>query len=353
MHPQRSFDKPQAAYRPHDYQDCASANLIPDKPAPDERQARAATLRAPTKQNSPILDGLPGDTVRTFKQRDRWSRLIARDRRVKLMHHKVLLSLALCARTDSGGKLVIDPTHAELAKAADCSERTVYRAIDSAEENGIVRKARHSDGRVSNAYELLLQTANGCKSAEKAAEKTLPIQCPTLPNFAVAESSNPATAGRVLRAKRKEEVSKKESESAERDLTTLNDRPIPEPRAREPLAPVPRAVDAPPNPAFTTADDAPIPEPLIPVPRAEARTEPVAEQKQPPPCRASENIGTSPNANPAFAHAGPASMRSAEAPAEYSEPRATLSPPACSPPMATTLRTRWTRSPAPQMRLIR
>ncbi|MGK7059830.1 hypothetical protein AB4853_25510 [Bradyrhizobium sp. 1050_B9_N1_2] len=49
--------------------------------------------------------------------------------------------------------------------------------------------------------------------------------------------------------------------------------------------------DAPLNPAFDTVDAAPVPEPLTPVPRADARTEPVALQKQPPPSGASKNIG--------------------------------------------------------------
>ena len=105
--------------------------------------------------------------VTTFKQRDQWSRKTASDPRVKLMHGHVLRSLALFAHTDSGGTLVFDQTYDELAKAARCHKRTAQRAVAVAEEIGIVRKARHSDGRVSNAYELLLPQAvsNGDKFA--------------------------------------------------------------------------------------------------------------------------------------------------------------------------------------------
>ncbi len=128
----------------------------------------------------------------TFRQRDQWSRKTARDRRVKLMHRHVLRSLADCARTDKDGKLVVDPTYNELAKAAGCCKRTTMRAIAVAEEIGIVRKARRSDGRVSNVFELLLPNiaANGIKNAEKASEKTQEIQRPTVTNFAADESSN-------------------------------------------------------------------------------------------------------------------------------------------------------------------
>jgi hypothetical protein len=141
-----------------------------------------------------LIDHLAApDTARTFRQRDRWSRLVARDRRIKRMHRDVLRSLALCARTDGDGRLVIAPTHVALAKAADCSERTAYRAIDSAEEAGIVRKKRHSDGRVSNAYELLLPGSNPAK---------FPV--PTLPNLDDANCGNPVTADRVLSVERKQ-----------------------------------------------------------------------------------------------------------------------------------------------------
>ena len=122
----------------------------------------------------------------TFKQRDQWSRKVPKTLGLKLMHKNVLRSLALCARIDGGGRLVIDPTYEELAEAAGCSERTAYRVIVNAEEIGIVRKARHSDGRVSNAYELLLpnKATNSVKNAQRPTRKMQEFQCPTLTNFA-------------------------------------------------------------------------------------------------------------------------------------------------------------------------
>jgi hypothetical protein len=142
----------------------------------------------------------------TFKERDQWSRKTARDPRVKLMHRHVLRSLALCARTDKDGKLVIDPTYDDLAEASACHRGTAIRAINVAEEIGIVRKARRSDGRVSNAFELLLPNtaSNGVKNLSKAAEKTQEIQRPTVANLAAVESSNGCTAATVLCVERKE-----------------------------------------------------------------------------------------------------------------------------------------------------
>jgi hypothetical protein len=134
--------------------------------------------------------------VATFRQRDQWARKAARDRRMKLIHRHVLRSLALCARFDRDGRLVIDPTYDELAEAAGCCRRTAIYAIEVAEEIGIVRKARHSDGRVSNAFDLLLpnDVANGDKNAENPQEKTKEIQLPTVHGFAAAEGSNGASA---------------------------------------------------------------------------------------------------------------------------------------------------------------
>jgi hypothetical protein len=133
--------------------------------------------------------------VATFRQRDQWARKAARDRRVKLIHRHVLRSLSLCARLDDG-RLVIDPTYDELAEAAGCCRRTAIYAIEVAEEIGIVRKARHSDGRVSNAFDLLLpnNVANDDTIAENQQEKTKEIQRPTVHGFAGAEGSNGASA---------------------------------------------------------------------------------------------------------------------------------------------------------------
>lgn len=247
MHPQTAFAKP--TFATHDH-------LRPGRP--DDRAARA--------------------TVRTFRQRDHWSRLLARDRRVKLMHRHVLRSLALCARLDANAELVIDPTYAKLAKAAGCSERTAYRAIVSADEAGIVRKVRRSDGRVANAYELVLQPSNPAKNAAKASEKTQTIQCPTLPNLADAESSNPATAVRVLKGESKE--GSKISSNTECVATLLCS-------------------------ANGTSDDAP-----NAVPRAEARHETRQDQQSPADAlqQAQQPARVCPEptiGRPASAHAGP------------------------------------------------
>jgi hypothetical protein len=210
-------------------------------------------------------------TVTTFKQRDQWSRKLPHVSGLTVTQRDVLRSLALCARLNHNAEIVIDPTYVELARAAGCSERTVYRAVEAGEQAGVLRKARHSDGRVSNAYELLLQTANPAKNAEKAPEKTQEIQRPTLTDFAVFESSNPAVADRVLRVKSKEEINTVYVETV--------------------------CVD------HFTSDDAAIPEPQIPNQRApSALIETVAAKKQPTPERNETELGTA-AAN--GAHAGP------------------------------------------------
>jgi hypothetical protein len=96
----------------------------------------------------------------TLKQRDCWSGKLLHDRQIKGKQRDVLSALALSAHL-VGGRLAIDPTYAELAEAADCEERTAYRAIKFAEAIGIIRKKRHSDGRVANSYELVL--SNGAE----------------------------------------------------------------------------------------------------------------------------------------------------------------------------------------------
>ena len=198
----------------------------------------------------------PGEitlVVTTFKQRDQWSRKTARDPRVKLMHRHVLRSLALCARADSGGMLVIDPTYADLAKAARCHRATVIRAVAVAEEIGIIRKVRQSDGRVSNTFELLLPQAGSYSSKSRVPTVANseggegPNGCkfpvPTVANIPDAESSNGRTAATVLRGESKKELEERpfKTTGIESDHTHSLDRPMLEPRAREPLTPVPRA----------------------------------------------------------------------------------------------------------------
>ena len=158
--------------------------------------------------NAPDEPDAQDETVTTFKQRDQWSRGIARDQRLSRMHRHVLGSLALCTRTDKDGKLVIDVTYKEIAKAAGCCKRVAQYAVAAAEVIGIIRKVRHSDGRVSNAFELV---TNGVKKDGKAMKKTQQIQCPTVHGFAPSDSSNGASACTVLRTKSKTEESKQES----------------------------------------------------------------------------------------------------------------------------------------------
>jgi hypothetical protein len=103
----------------------------------------------------------------TFKQRDQWSRKVARDRRMKPSHRLVLEALALCARLDDKAEIMIDPTYTELVTAAGCCKRSAIYAVAVAEKIGVVREPRHSDGRVSNAFELMLPNTNGAKALEK------------------------------------------------------------------------------------------------------------------------------------------------------------------------------------------
>ncbi|MFK4725851.1 hypothetical protein ABIE89_006951 [Bradyrhizobium niftali] len=178
--------------------------------------------------------------VTTFKQRDRWSRMIARDPHVKLMHRHVLRSLALCARTDDDGGLAIDPTYDELAKAAACSKSTAIRAVNVAEAIGIVGKKRHSDGRVSNEFELLFPRSNGDK-----------FSVPTVSNLTENKTGNGVTADTVLSLKSKTELEDRvppitTRESADR--RALSDRVFPT-AARDVTTPSP---DAPSSPAFPT-----------------------------------------------------------------------------------------------------
>jgi hypothetical protein len=206
------------------------------------------------------MNGTDRDTINepvvvTFKQRDRWSRLIARDPRVKLMHRHVLRSLALCARLDGNGRLVFDPTYAKLAKAARCHRATAIRAIDVAMEIGVVRKTRHSDGRVSNAFELLVPEA-GSNGRKFPVATVANLDAPMVANLPVTADANGRTAATVLRLRERKQVSKKESKSAPPARGSADD-------DRLSIAGN-SADDARPNPAFNSD----LAEPLTPIQRA-------------------------------------------------------------------------------------
>src|SRR6266700_234407 len=116
--------------------------------------------------------------IATFKQRDAWSHMVAREPRVKLSHRNVLRSLALCMRVDKDGKLVCNPTYEELGEASLCNRRTAMRAVAAGEAIGIIRKARQSDGRVSNGFELLMASvgANGDKTCHRLKGKRKEVE---------------------------------------------------------------------------------------------------------------------------------------------------------------------------------
>jgi hypothetical protein len=180
------------------------------------RKITTQASSAPSASSTPSVIA-----VTTFKQRDRWSRMVARHHLVKLMHRHVLQSLSLCAHIVDG-RLVTNPTYRKLAKAARCSPRTAMRAMVVAEENRLVRKVVHSDGRVSNSFEMLLpeDVFNGVK-----------MQVPTVTKMDVCAGSNGDTAVTVLRLKRKVEVSKeaRHQEAAPRAAPSI-DRPLSLPR---------------------------------------------------------------------------------------------------------------------------
>jgi hypothetical protein len=113
------------------------------------------------------------NAVTTYKQRDAWSRMVARDPRVKLSHRNVLGSLALCMRVNKQGNISCNPTYDALAAAALCDRRTAIRAVAAARELGILAK-RNSDGRVSNNFDLLTPDggSNGDKNMVFDGEKT-------------------------------------------------------------------------------------------------------------------------------------------------------------------------------------
>lgn len=87
-----------------------------------------------------------------------------------------------------------DPDRSDIRGAGQCGGLPI-RAVNVAEEIGIIRKARHSDGRVSNVFELLLPVANGRK-----------FEVPTVATLTDAEGSNGRTAATVLSVERKEVV---------------------------------------------------------------------------------------------------------------------------------------------------
>ena len=179
----------------------------------------------------------------TFKQRDHWSRMLPNISGLKLKHRDVLRSLALCARLNDKAEIVIDPTYAKPANAARCHKATAIRAVNVAEEIGVIRKKRHSDGRVSNVFELLLPVANGRKS-----------EVPTVANLADAQGSNGRTAATVLRLESKEELKDRvpsitTSESAAQPRA-LSIKSLLKPRE------ITLVTDAAPSPALDTTRDA-------------------------------------------------------------------------------------------------
>lgn len=182
--------------------------------APVNSEGRAA-LQEPSTSSAEKF------AVTTFKQRDQWSRMLPKVCGLKLKHRDVLRSLALCARLDDNAAILIDPTYYQLADAAGCGRSTAIRAVNVAEEIGIIRKKRHSDGRVSNAFELLLPVRNGVK---------FPV--PTVSNLPDAEGSNGVTADTVLSVERKEELEERvpsitNSESAERRALSIESLLVP------------------------------------------------------------------------------------------------------------------------------
>jgi hypothetical protein len=143
-----------------------------------------------------------------------------------------------CARSriwrklDQHNELVINPTYTELAAACLCGRSTAIRAIAVAVEIGIVRKARESDGRVSNSFELLLPDAgsngvksvvfNGAKTADQSGSNGVKFEVPTVANVGDRESSNGVRKGDRLKAKRKEDKIKKESQKGHRPDLALS-----------------------------------------------------------------------------------------------------------------------------------
>jgi hypothetical protein len=179
--------------------------------------------RSPAASQEPSSPDPIISSVTTFKHRDQWSRRLPHIPGLTRTYRDVLRSLSLCAWINKDSRLVIDPTHVELARAAGCSERTAYRVVARAVEIGIIRKARHSDGRVSNSLELLFPDAAAiAKNAEKAQEKTQDIQRPTLPEMLPSKPSNPAYTGQGLKVERKKESNTDRPIPVERSEISLN-----------------------------------------------------------------------------------------------------------------------------------
>jgi len=107
-------------------------------------------------------------------------------------------------------------------------------------------------------------------------------------NVPVAAGSNGVSSDTVLRLRERKQVSKQESKRTAKppSCSADDDR-----RCIATDDSGSTALDAAPNPAFGTVDDAAISEPLIPVPRADARTETVTLQKQPSPERVEIEMG--------------------------------------------------------------
>jgi hypothetical protein len=188
-----------------------------------------------------------------------------------------------------------DPGYARLAKELCISSRSARRCVTGLVARGFVGRDEGAGGRHDQKqnFSLFMPPARGTDhvSPVRRTDSMSPVETeePDQPGGqkqGVTGDKNRGRRGTTRRpTKEPDEPEEPDSSAVPAERTADDD--------RESVSNS-TSVDAPLNPAFSTSDDAPTSAPERPVPRADARTEPVAAQQQPP-SHASESIGAAAN----------------------------------------------------------
>jgi hypothetical protein len=260
---------------------CHSVGRTPQSmSSPSRTQARSSSARKSSGAITACSE-TPRE-VTTLKLRDEWVRLAAVQKLSPILR---VVGVRL-AHFYNGKTGQLNPSYALLAAECDTTERTAQKAVAAFRKLGMIADTRSSGGRqdATNEFTLIIPyrrvftrtpvrsksvAPRGVRAGIRRVSSSVFEGCPPgHPNSVRENSVRNSERGFAARS----------ADDARESIVSNSPK---------------TADDASRNPAFTTADDAAIPEPLTPIPRAAgaARIEPLAEPDQPPPCRASPEMG--------------------------------------------------------------
>jgi hypothetical protein len=217
------------------------------------------------------------------KGRDRWLGAVIAASGLSPIAVRLAVKLGIFFNCKTGQ---CNPGYARLAREIGISRRSVIRAIAALEADGwiaIVRSDGHHDHK--SEFTLLMPGERVTPDVTPTGDKDMaPVQAAgrVTKNIGTGDKSRGERVTHAVTTKEPDEPEEPEgrgcaARSADDDRDSINNS---------------TAVDAPPNPALSTVDAATNSEPVdSPVPRAEARTEPIAAQN-PKPSRNETEIST-------------------------------------------------------------